>query len=111
MCLFYSRGSALRSLYSEPLHLFLDQQNHLLLVFLVDFLHFFHEANVVIAVFLEKQSLNDVDQMLEYLINNMFQGQLGAWGEGRCYELFFGHFAEGFRALGPGGRWRSVHIY
>ena len=71
----YFGGGTLRSLYFELLQPRLDHQTHLFLTFFIHLLHLLHEGNVVVAVLLQQQHLDDVDEMFEYLVNNMFEGQ------------------------------------
>ena len=71
----YFGGGALRSLKFELLQPRLHHQTHLFLTLLAHLLHLLHEGNVVIAVLLEQQHFDNIDEMFEHLVYNMLERQ------------------------------------
>ena len=64
----YFSWSRFRSLIFELLEFRLDDEKHFLFIFLVHLLHFIHEGDVVVTVFLQQQHLNDINEVLQNLI-------------------------------------------
>jgi hypothetical protein len=69
--------------YLQPLESVLEHDANLLLHLGIHFLHLLHEVDIVVAVFLEQEDLDDFDEMLEHLVDYFLHGELGGVeGEG-----------------------------